>query len=149
MTAKKNDITIKLTHDQFREILGRYITPDIGRRKTSLILDILTNHLTDFAKQQLLLAMHEIQETSPYIIGQEVLVDINSLPSWKYDKVTNKEFLVNDTYFHAKVIKIDLYKPAPIEVEFVAVGYGVQAAGYESAVYKESVTIQSITTEEI
>lgn len=68
-----------------------------------------------------------VKETSPFKVGDNVLIKLDFIPGWRIDKT---KFVEGDNMFQGKVkgvvINVDITKSDPLKVEFYATPIGKQ-----------------------
>ena len=112
-----NTVDIKLTSDEIKAILEKLIKSS----HAPLIADIVVENLrfTEVGLSQLYLAINGVRRILPFKVLDKVLVDYNTLPTWRFDEEKSKAHfkVVNDKY-PAVVVAVDPYKKYPFTIAF-------------------------------
>lgn len=111
------DVTITVTIDQIKQALQKLIKSEHSKLIANVIVDNLS--VTDRGLSQLYNAFTGVQDICPYKIGQEVLVDVHALSSWRFDKKAMKDanIIINDK-IKCSITDIDMLRNTCIHVKY-------------------------------
>lgn len=110
-------ISIEVSIESIRDSLRKKIISE----HSQLIADVIIGNLknTECGTEQLFKALNGIGDTPKYKVGDDVLVDMNALYTWQFDKDATEKLAIKGK-IKAKILSIDLFKRSSYEVSFKA-----------------------------
>lgn len=110
-------IEVKVTVESIRDSLRKKIVSENSKLITDVIIDNLS--ITEVGLKQLFRALSGIEDKIPYKVGDFVMVKIDPLYSWKFDKVKTREAgLIVQERLRAQIISIKPYHDASLEIQY-------------------------------
>jgi len=110
-------IEVKVTVESIRDSLRKRIVSENSKLITDVIISNLS--VTEVGIKQLFKALNGIEESVPYKVGDFVMVKIEPLYGWKFDKDKTKEAgLIIQGRLRAQIIAIKLYQDAAVELKY-------------------------------
>lgn len=114
--AKKTHINVEVSVADIRSSLRKRITSE----HADLITDVIMGNLekTEVGYRQVYLALSGVQEKLRFSPGDKVVVPVDHLSTWKFDKVKSSEAgLIHQGKVKAIVVGADPYVSYPYTVE--------------------------------
>lgn len=110
-------IEVKVTVESIRDSLRKRIVSENSKLITDVIIGNLS--VTEVGMRQLFKALSGVEESVPYKVGDFVMVKIEPLYSWKFDKDKTKEAgLIIQGRVRAQIISIKPYQDAAVELKY-------------------------------
>ena len=117
MAEPVTHIDVKVTVESIRDSLRKRIVSENSKLITDVIIGNLS--ITEVGLRQLFKALSGVEESVPYKVGDFVMVRIDPLYGWKFDKDKTKEAgLIIQGRVRAQIMAIKQYQDAAIELKY-------------------------------